>query len=460
MNLQVSYKLKKGRQVLVAIVGRGATRFELGTGVRVPPGVRFVRPKSLVGGDYKDRNNCDSELHLWEVRLRAKWDKLRSMTPMATAIDLKMVISNNKLQESGFDATLLGWLNKLESRKNNGELSNDRTGNALSPSTLEQYQLFIDICRAYISKHGDFDFGRYNSGNIQILGKPDIVNKYKAFGATIKRYLNDERQFGRMTVSLLMAKLRWLVSIFSAEYNITIERDLMAVLRYSAPASSNNEEIVALEDDQFDWLVTNEDLIRRGLIRVRQQDIMDYIIVGLLTCARKGDMSSWTAVNLNVLDNGEYRLTYTPEKKRRSSSPPIIDITPLPAPVVRIFKKNLVKDNRLMPVLPTGLSRSIRNILKDQVMENPDGTATRIFDKEITIRTAKGELVKRKTWVAFKAHSLRSSGITHLLSAGMPEIQVKKISGHSPNSHAFAVYAKPLEKNRQDKLRDVNSKYL
>ena len=48
--------------------------------------------------------------------------------------------------------------------------------------------------------------------------------------------------------------------------------------------------------------------------------------------------------------------------------------------------------------------------------------------------------VKEFLWQIYTPHKLRSSGISWYLSKGLPEYQVKKISGHSANSRAFYRY--------------------
>jgi integrase len=445
--IQVSYKLKKGRSALIAIVGRGTSRFELGTGVLVPQGVVFSAPKSLTGGNHKERNQCDADLNLWENSLRTKWDKLTAVNPLATPADLKTMISTGKQKEAGFDATLLGWINKLTSRIDKGELANETTGTQLAPSSIVSMRGFVSIIEAFILKHGDFDFGRYNSGNALLLGKPPIVNKYKTLGAEFKNYLLVECGYANETTKQIINKLKRLIRNFSKEYGISIEPELLDPLKFRVAKKNSDEDIIALDDDQFEFILNNEHLLRGSAIRAKQQDVVDYIIAGLLTCARKGDMNVWRESNLRP-DGDDYHLRFVPEKTKRSSQV-VVDLFPLNHRLVEIFKKNLERHGKLMPPMPRILSRAIRSIMEKHT----------IFDRLIVIRTAKGEFVTKKASAAFKAHSLRSSGITYLLSKGMPEMAVKKISGHSQNSESFSAYAKVLEKNKQDLYRQVFSKF-
>jgi len=445
--IQISYKLKKGRQALVAVVGRGTKRFELGTGVLVPDGVRFTPPKSLSGGDYNDRSTCDANLHLWEEGLRSKWSRLISTNPAATAADLRSMITTIKHREAGFDASLSGWISSLESRISKGELVNDNTGDILSEGTIKTIQYFISVTKKFIAKYEDFDFARYNSSNIMVLGRQAIIGKYKSFGASFKRYLTDDCQFGQQTSAVVMARLRWMIVMFAKEYNITIDDDMLDVIKFKSKRHSSDEDIVALDDDQFDFLIDNESMLRTEANYARQQAVIDYIIVGLLTCARKGDMNLWNETNLRAVGE-EYRLRYVPEKTKRSSQA-VVDLFPISERVVAIFSKNIQLYNKLMPPLPKQLAIGIKNLMKKYP----------IFDRDITVRNSKGEFVTKKTCTAFRAHSLRSSGITYLLSHGVPERVVRKISGHAATSMSFNVYAKVLEKNKQDLYRDVFNKF-
>jgi integrase len=445
--IQVSYKLKKGRSALVAIVGRGKTRFELGTGVIIPFGVVFTPPKSMSGGDPKQRNKADADLNIWESGLRGKWDRLVSINPLATESDLKNMVARGKQKEAGFDATLIGWANKLTSRIDNGEMINKDTGRKLADNTLTSLKQFINNIEGFVAKYGDFDFGRYNSANATILGKAPVINKYKTLGAEFKNYILNDLKYGDQTTGVVMGKLRGLIETFSSEYGLTVDKELIEPLKYRARRKNSDEDIVALDDDQFEYIINNEEKFRIESRRVKQQRAIDYMIVGLLTCARKGDMGKWDSTNLRQADGG-YRLRYIPEKTSRSSQA-VVDVFPLSDRVVSIFKKNLELYNKLLPPLPFQLGRAIQAILKKH----------EIFDRQIVIRTSDGGFVTKKTSEAFKAHSLRSSGITYLLSQGMQEMMVKKISGHSQNSQSFLVYAKVLEKNKQQAYRDVFAKF-
>ncbi len=444
--IQIAYRLRAGRRVLIAMIGSSrAERFELGTGVTVPTGVTFTSPNSLSGGDNKDRNSCAADLHAWEDRVRTTWAKIKAFSPTVTAADLKGALSNTKETTAGYGATLEGWLNKLQERLENGEVSNEATGNPLSPRTIVHQTQFIRVARKYLLTNEDFNFYKYNSSNIPLMGKPVIISKYKAFSAGFKKFLTEDCKYGDKTKAGVMARLKWLIGLYSKEFGIFIDEELMKAFKLSAGGTGSDEDIVALYDDQFEFIINNEIALRQEAVRVEQQYTIDYIIVGLQTCARKGDMMIWDGANLRQ-DNGQYRLRFIPEKTKRSSRA-VVDIFPLSESVVSIFKRNLEKYDKLMPPCPDHLEVNIRNILKRYP----------VFDRDITIKDPSGKFVTKKMYQAFKAHSLRSSGITYLLSRGVPEMIVKKISGHSPNSASFAVYAKVMDKQKGDLYKGVFS---
>lgn len=448
-NVLVSFKQKKDRPSMVAVVGRGAGagRFELGANITLPSGVMFINGV-FKGGTPNERAKAEADKADYYNDLNKKYKVFLSSSPMGTYSAFKLWLKEKKRQTVGFEATLSGWLNNEDARRVAGELSNRLTGNALSQPTLENTEYFINVSREFVTKHGDLDFRIYNSGSIDVVGKAEIVNKYKTLISKYRRFLEDERKLSPSTISSLVARLKQLISSFSKEYDVRIEEELLGIIKSKPLKKNNDEDVVALDADQFDFLIENEELIRSNIKFVKQQDVVDYMIVGLLTCARKHDMSIWDAANLRSEDNGKFRLRFTPNKTKNSSEA-VVDLFPLSPRVMKIFNKNLVAHNKLMPELPSNLGMGIRRLMQNYP----------IFDRIITIRTPKGAFENKMMCDAFKAHSLRSSGITYLLSRGVPEMIVRKVSGHSHTSASFSKYVKILAKNKGDQYEEAFAKF-
>lgn len=462
-DLQITYKIKKQGRVFVAVIGRGAKRFERGTGVPLP--LSCKHENGNVTGDHKDRNKCIADKALWDSNLRETWRTLLKGNPQANTLDLRNFLNDGKITQAGFGATLKGWIKRLESLLEKGDLFGNK-GVTLAEGTIKLKRSLIRICRMYLAKYDDFDFGRYNSVNIQALGgRQFVVDKYAAFAGSFKRFLTEECDYGDRTVVEVMNKLRWLINRFSREAGVVIDDDLMGYITSSVSRRKNtSDDIIALDDDLFDFLIENEAEIRRALIYPDQQKVVDYIIVGLLIFARVVDMDSWTSVHFDG-DGSNTHLKFTPIKTANSSGISV-DVFPIPDEAMVIFKKNMLLYNgKLMPDRPPHLSRGIRGIFKRYpfVTKNgspvldQNGVPKLLFDRIIRTKNTKGVVVKKKVWEVFNAHSLRKSGITHLRSQGIDDSVIKQLSGHSANSKSFAdSYAKVLDKNRIDPMAALN----
>tara|TARA_R100000353_G_C6506082_1_gene195454 strand:+ start:1029 stop:1976 length:948 start_codon:yes stop_codon:yes gene_type:complete len=112
-------------------------------------------------------------------------------------------------------------------------------------------------------------------------------------------------------------------------------------------------------------------------------------------------------------------------------------ITSKGSSLARIFLPGDVKEfilNDNLEYNSAVFTRDLKELLKSYDIFNKTKTRYK-FDKD-----GNSYAVKEFLWQIYTPHKLRSSGISWYLSKGLPEYQVKKISGHSANSRAFYRY--------------------
>jgi hypothetical protein len=438
--LQITFKVKKGRRSVVAVVGRGSRRVEMGTGLRVPDGANFEAPRNISGGHHRTRNDFIAALNEWEVNLRERWLRLQSLKLEAKPSDLLETGSSaveiphrRGLQRPALSVAV----NYLAEQVRTRALVNDRTGGLLSRKTLEFNGYFVGVVSRYILSHGDFDLGAED--------RASRLMRFKKFGVMVKRFLLEESQFGLETTFKLMERLRWLLRSYSTLCCDEVDEALLSALKFPKPRKNNNEDVFSLDVDQYEWILENEANLRAKHPSAPSQAAIDYLVVGLVTCARKGDIDSWTTANLRSTSRVT-TLRYVP-KKTESSSNLTVDFMPLPDSVLRIFERNIDVHGKLLPPLFARLGGSIRRILREEA----------IMQREVAVRDSTGGYKKTQSWEALRIHSLRSSGITYLLSRGVPEVIVRSISGHTRTSESFAAYSKVLESVKFQKLQETFS---
>ena len=142
-----------------------------------------------------------------------------------------------------------------------------------------------------------------------------------------------------------------------------------------------------------------------------------YARLMLYSCMRIGDMNKFS-----ISANQDYVNIITSKGKGSLS---------------RVFlpddvKNFLLNDNEKYN--STIFTRDLKELLKTYDIFNKTKTRYK-FDKN-----GKSYSEKDYLWKIYTPHKLRSSGISWYLSKGLPEYQVKKISGHSANSKAFYRY--------------------
>jgi integrase len=187
--------------------------------------------------------------------------------------------------------------------------------------------------------------------------------------------------------------------------------------------------IITLSVNQLKYLMHDEAFEQKLTPALKQ--CKDIFVFGCLVGLRYSDLCSIKQTNLCVADGAMY-LKVKSKKTGTETS------VKLPAIAVAIVQK--YKHNRKKPLPFTNLNGF--NAQVKQIAEQAGWT----YPVSVT-RTKQG-LFKRKQPVSSAArfcdcissHIMRRTCITIMLTSGMPELIVKKISGHSNSSRSFYSY--------------------
>jgi hypothetical protein len=247
------------------------------------------------------------------------------------------------------------------------------------------------------------------------------VAAYQGLGEDIiSQLLNSEYDSSTIhtLINTLKSILRWHMTRHSASNIEFIQRIEFQNIRYDV-------EVLTSEDTEY--IISQEKKIRM-MLSPRQSNAMDYLIVALFIAPRVGDMKKWDSSNLYEKD-GKNWLTYSQEKTGVKIDVPINSL------VHTIFSRNLISCQRLLPLCPTNLNKSISTICSLVPSMQEQGSKTRIRGGKITE-------IRKPRWQMVSIHRMRATAITNMLDAGVPEHIVKSFSGHTGDSKAFAKYVK------------------
>lgn len=188
---------------------------------------------------------------------------------------------------------------------------------------------------------------------------------------------------------------------------------------------------IVLQPWQLQFLITNTEF-ESGLNHY-QKRAKDIFVMGCTVALRVSDLMKLQKQNLVYTDTEVY-LSVSTQKTGTEVK------IPLPEYAVQIIEKYKRKAGKF--ILPR-LSVTNLNIQVKKLVKNAgwDYTLIKSLSRQGKMLELKNE--EGKSWQFYEhitAHTMRRTAITTLLILGVPELVVRKISGHAPGSKEFFRY--------------------
>ncbi len=205
--------------------------------------------------------------------------------------------------------------------------------------------------------------------------------------------------------------------------------------------------IVVITPDHFRFLINDkpfEDSLPDLLKKVK-----DFFVFGCTVGLRISDLLAITSKNLEINESGTYLIVH-------SSKTATLTKVLLPRYALEIINKYKGKSKRLLPPF----NKDNLNIYIKRLAEKAGWT-----NSVTKTRLQKGVPVlqytdaKKKTTHRFcdliTCHTMRRTAITTLISLGMPEYLVRKVSGHAPGSKEFYRYVSLSQQLQDEETKRV-----
>jgi integrase len=435
--LKIKYRTpKSGRKKINSLLTHNSFRIELSTGITIPDHIDFVQPKSFIGTDQAEIVRLQNELTEWENGIKNKYSSMVSsygygFSNQLFKSEIRVLpnsVSGDITNSNG--TTLSAFIQQFSGLINSGVMYKKSNGKPYSNKTIELLKIIVNVINEFISMHGDFDFGMYNLDTESSIGKMVVIKAYDDLFDRYKSFLINDKMYGVYVVHDYIIRLGFIIRDRCDNNGINLSNRYMEKLKYNSP---RERIVVALSKNQFEWILNNEQTMRNDFSNTTWgNQIIDYMIAGLLTAARIGDLNRLTINNLIKNDDG-YVLSYVPHKTKNSSGVKV-DI-PVNDRLVKIFLRNAEKYNgKLLHTTHESTideaSSHVKNILKRYD----------IFQNQVQTQNKYGDIETKPFWKAFKFHSTRASLITYLLEQGAQETVIKSISGHTLDSSSFKAY--------------------
>lgn len=428
--------MKKGRRTIDSLLSHNSYRIEVSTGITIPDDMEFIQPRTFVGGHPNDRARLEQELYDWETKIRNKYSAMVATHGYGFPNDIfRSSIRLTTSEARGSEVvdtrtTLSAFIEQFRDRMNSGLMTKRSNGKPYSNMTIRLLGMIIDVIEEFIITQGDFDFGKYNLDTESTVGKLTVVRAYDDLCERYKSFLIKEKKYGNYVIHDYTVRMGFIIRDRCESHGINLSNRYLAKLKYSSP---RERIVVALSQEQFEWILNNEQRIREDhRMLTWANEVIDYMIAGLLTAARIGDLNRLTINNLIKTEDG-YILSYVPHKTKNSSGVKVE--IPIPERLVKMFLANAEKHNgKLLYTKHESTIDSASPYLKE-ILKKYD-----VFHNQVQVQDKHGEIEIKPFWRAFRFHSTRASLITYLLNQGEQETVIKSISGHTLDSSSFKVY--------------------
>jgi integrase len=191
--------------------------------------------------------------------------------------------------------------------------------------------------------------------------------------------------------------------------------------------------IFPLMPEELSFLIYNKEF--EASLKPRMKEVKDFFVFGCTVALRFSDLVTLKKSNIRVI-NGQHYLTV------RSIKTDTDTLVKLPPYAVEIINRYSKLKNRLLPVFnKVNLNKFIKQLLELAGFKHPVMVTRGKRGKRYELKKLLGETKQALRFCdVATTHTMRRTAITTMLSLGVPEPVVRKISGHAPGSKEFYRY--------------------
>ncbi|HQV60938.1 MAG TPA: tyrosine-type recombinase/integrase [Chitinophagaceae bacterium] len=207
-----------------------------------------------------------------------------------------------------------------------------------------------------------------------------------------------------------------------------------------------NIAIFPLMPEELNFLISNKHFEEQLSFRMKQ--VKDFFVFGCTVALRVSDLFALRTSNIRIV-NGMYYLTV------RSQKTSVHTHIKLPEYAVNIINRN-TQNSRLLPHFSScNLNRSIKKLLELAGFNYPVQLLREKRGKVIELCSSGQSGIRARFCDVCASHTMRRTAITTMLSLGMQEQLVRRISGHAPGSKEFyryVLWAQSYQDKETDKM--------
>lgn len=303
-----------------------------------------------------------------------------------------------------------------------------KNGQRIKDSTIQNYIYLKKTIEGFLEKKS-FELKLYVENNLTQNERVRAARYYSKFYSAFTNYMYNTEKFFDNYVGLIIKCLRVFFNYLKIERNIPV-----GSFHLSFFVPIEHPPIRVLTIDQLNYIIYNKEF-ENLVVEHKLERIKDIFILGCTVALRISDLLKLKRRNLNKVGDKVYL-------KVKAEKTGVITSIKLPDYAIKILAKYAKGNSKyLLPsISPAWFNTQLKTLAK-------------LFPKDYQIiktRERKGKPViiykdaGKRTHFHFSdlisTHIMRKTAITTMLSLGMPEDLVRKISGHAPNSKEFYRY--------------------
>lgn len=301
-----------------------------------------------------------------------------------------------------------------------------KKGLRIAPNSIRNYEIVLGSLK-YFCRKSNFHLRIYLYDNLSIVQRDRAANWYLKFYNKFIHHLYEDKKAYDNYVGYTIKVLRTFFSYLEIDRNVTFGpyRRYFIVPREEIP-------VIALRPDQLQYIIHSRDLLLK--LKPHQIPIRDIFIFGCTIGLRYGDLMSLTSKNL-VNKNGSYYISIKSSKTKTLTS------VKLPPYAVEIIKKYQGQHPTLLPFycLPY-FNKQLKLFAKHLPHDFVYPKTRERRGKPVVVYKFSTDQEQYHLSDHISSHTMRRTAITTLIILGVPEMIVRQISGHGPNSKEFNKY--------------------
>lgn len=302
-----------------------------------------------------------------------------------------------------------------------------RNNKRVSDSTIK-LQNYIYNHLQYFSVSHSFELRVIPANKLSKKAFEQQKKYWKNFYRLFCNYLYEERKCSDNYVGMILNNLKAFFNYLEREHNLSIN-SYYKNFKVERPSPS----ILVLSPERLQTLIYSQEL--DGLFTTAERRIKDIFIIGCVTALRFSDLMALKKNNVLCINN-DY---YISNVSIKTSTPTKIK---LPAFAHNIISRNKTRTKLLFkPISLINFNKHLKNIGRKAGWTEPIFKTRKKRGEEL-VQYKDGKNEYYQFCDLMSSHMMRRTAITTMLTLGVDEPIVRKISGHAPGSSEFYRYVK------------------